>query len=48
MGAMLPGDTKRLLGGLAGDEALLCLETFRRNERWHILFPHSKYDPSKN
>jgi len=31
-----------------GDEALMCLETFRRNERWHILFPHSKCDPSKN
>jgi hypothetical protein len=21
-----------------GDEALMCLETFRRNGRWHILF----------
>lgn len=31
-----------------GDEALMCLETFRRNERWHILFPHSKSDPRKN
>jgi hypothetical protein len=31
-----------------GDEALLCLETFRRNGRWHILFPHSRADPSKN
>src|SRR5271156_3447722 len=31
-----------------GDEALMCLETFRRNERWHVLFPHSKADPSKN
>lgn len=31
-----------------GDEALMCLETFRRNQRWHILFPHSKSDPSKN
>jgi hypothetical protein len=31
-----------------GDEALMCLETFRRNGRWHILFPHSKTDPSKN
>jgi hypothetical protein len=30
-----------------GDEALLCLETFRRNGRWHLLFPHSA-DPSKN
>jgi hypothetical protein len=31
-----------------GDEALMCLETFRRNGRWHILFPHSESDPSKN
>jgi predicted membrane protein len=23
-----------------GDEALLCLETFWRNERWELLFPH--------
>ena len=23
-----------------GDEALLCLETFWRNGRWHLLFPH--------
>jgi len=30
-----------------GDEALMCLETFRRNGRWHLLFPHST-DPSKN
>jgi hypothetical protein len=33
----------------AGDEALLCLETFRRNGRWHLLFPHATpFDPSKN
>ncbi|MBI5766634.1 MAG: ISKra4 family transposase [Verrucomicrobia bacterium] len=32
-----------------GDEALLCLETIRRNGRWHLLFPHSApIDPSKN
>jgi hypothetical protein len=32
-----------------GDEALMCLETFRRNGRWHLLFPHSSpCDPSKN
>lgn len=32
-----------------GDEALMCLETFWRNERWQILFPHVKRaDPSKN
>lgn len=33
----------------AGDEALMCLETFWRNHRWHLLFPHSTHsDPSKN
>ena len=32
---------------LSGDEALMCLETFWRNGRWHLLFPHST-DPSKN
>lgn len=33
----------------AGDEALMCLETFWRNKRWHLLFPHSiQGDPSKN
>lgn len=32
-----------------GDEALLCLETFWRNGRWHLLFPHHRQlDPSKN
>jgi len=32
-----------------GDEALLCLETFRRNGRWHLLFPHATpIDPAKN
>ena len=30
-----------------GDEALMCLETFWRNGRWHLLFPHSA-DPCKN
>lgn len=25
-----------------GDEALMCLETFWRNGRWHELFPHAK------
>jgi len=25
-----------------GDEALLCLEMFWRNERWDMLFPHAK------
>ena len=23
-----------------GDEGLMCLETFWRNRRWHLLFPH--------
>lgn len=32
-----------------GDEALLCLETFWRNGRWHLLFPHHRnIDLSKN
>lgn len=31
-----------------GDEALMCLETFWRNGRWHILFPHSLWNPSRN
>jgi len=34
----------------AGDEALMCLETFWRNARWWLLFPHvpPDFDPSKN
>ena len=28
-----------------GDEALMCLETFWRNGRWHLLFPHSPPAP---
>jgi len=32
-----------------GDESLLCLETFWRNRRWHLLFPHHRQlDLSKN
>jgi hypothetical protein len=33
-----------------GDEALMCLETFWRNGRWALLFPHvpEDFDPSKN
>ena len=32
-----------------GDEALMSLETFRRNNRWHLLFPHARFlDPAKN
>lgn len=30
----------------AGDEALMCLETFWRNGRWHELFPHAKTAPA--
>jgi hypothetical protein len=33
----------------AGDEGLMCLETFWRNDRWHVLFPHIlQGDPYKN
>ena len=32
----------------AGDEALLCLETFWRNNRWHLLFPHTTFNPARN
>ena len=32
----------------AGDEALLCLETFWRNGRWQLLFPHTSFDPARN
>jgi hypothetical protein len=33
----------------SGDEALMSLETFRRNGRWPLLFPHAhSLDPSKN
>lgn len=33
----------------AGDEALLTLENFWRNNRWHLLFPHAgDTDPSRN
>src|SRR6266403_4537502 len=50
--ALLPAQPKRLLCGLAGQmhDSALCadqdlghmeeLETFRRNGRWHFLFPH--------
>lgn len=33
-----------------GDEALMCVETFWRNGRWSLLFPHvpPDFDPSKN
>jgi hypothetical protein len=32
----------------AGDEALWCLETFWRNDRWSLLFPHTAFDPARN
>jgi hypothetical protein len=31
-----------------GDEALLCLETFWRNGRWHLLFPHTTFNHARN
>ena len=31
-----------------GDEALLCLETFWRNDRWHELYPHAKSSAAWN
>jgi hypothetical protein len=31
-----------------GDEALMCLETFWRNGRWHLLFPHTAFNPARN
>jgi hypothetical protein len=31
-----------------GDESLLCLETFWRNDRWHLLFPHTTFNPARN
>ncbi len=31
----------------AGDEALMCLETFWRNGRWHLLFPHTSVNPAR-
>jgi len=31
---------------LAGDQALLALETLRRNERWSLLFPHTSRPPA--
>jgi hypothetical protein len=31
-----------------GDEALMCLETFWRNNRWHLLFPHTAFNPARN
>jgi predicted membrane protein len=31
-----------------GDEALLCLEMFWRNERWEMLFPHAKLTATAN
>ena len=31
-----------------GDEALMCLETFWRNDRWHLLFPHTSFNPARN
>ena len=33
---------------MVGDEALMCLETFWRNGRWHDLFPHATPPPHAN
>ena len=36
-------------GSRVGDEALMCLDTFWRNHRWHLLFPHIQHQaPGKN
>lgn len=32
----------------SGDESLLCLDTFWRNGRWHLLFPHTNFNPATN
>jgi hypothetical protein len=32
----------------SGDESLMCLETFWRNGRWHLLFPHISGNPARN
>jgi hypothetical protein len=32
----------------AGDEALMCLETFWRNDRWHELYPHATSSAALN
>jgi hypothetical protein len=31
-----------------GDEALMSLEMFWRNNRWHLLFPHTAFQPARN
>ena len=31
-----------------GDEALMCLETLWRNDRWLLLFPHTAFNPARN
>jgi len=37
----MPIQTSGTVWSPTGDEALMCLETFRRNDRWHLLFPHA-------
>ncbi len=32
----------------AGDEALMGLETCWRNDRGHLLFPHTSFNPARN
>ena len=29
-----------------GDEALMCLETYWRNDRWSVLYPHAQPSPA--
>lgn len=31
-----------------GDEALMSLEMFWRNGRWHLLYPHTAFNPARN
>ena len=31
-----------------GDQALMSLEMFWRNKRWHLLFPHTVFNPARN
>ena len=45
----MPLQTARTVLELVGDEGLMCLETFWRNDRWHLLFPHILHgDPRRN
>jgi len=39
----MPIQATRTVLSCAGDEALMCLETFWRNRPWHVVFPHSTH-----